>query len=176
MSPRPRTLRRFVGFVIAFSAFIAGFYMFGGRYSEYAQVTFARAFGDIMAWRSRSIAGWGAVNCGVVPIRGIPDTATDCALRALAAHKPFRVRYGLQTYDTVMAAGVVAAPDGRVYELIFSGGSPTGITDVFRQRVAINACPVPASLRRTPKGRISCFDPMPHNPANWTSSWLSEAP
>jgi hypothetical protein len=96
-----------------------------GRYSEAAQAAFVRTFGDVMQWRSRSLAGWGAVDCGIVPIRGNADAATDCALRAFASHKPFRVRYGLQTYDTVMAAGVVASPDGQVHELIFWGGSPT---------------------------------------------------
>ena len=176
MSPRLRTVRRLLVVVIAVSASIAAFYLFGGRYSETAQGAFIQTLGDVMEWKSRSIAGRNALNCGVVPIRGNADAATDCALRAYASHKPFRVRYGLQTYDTVMAAGVVASPDGRVYELIFSGGPPTGGTDVFRQRVAVNTCPVPASLRRTPKGRISCFDPGPHTPANWSSSWLSEAP
>jgi hypothetical protein len=176
VSPRLRPVRKFLVVVIAVSASIAAFYLFGGRYSESAQGAFVHTFGDVMEWRSRSIAGWGAVNCGIVPIRGNADAATDCALRAFASHRPFRVRYGLQTYDTVMATGVVASPDGRVYELIFSGGPPTGITDVFRQRVAVNTCPVPASLRSTPKGRISCFDPASPTPANWSSSWLSEAP
>lgn len=170
------SVRKFLAAVIVVSVSVAAFYLFGGRYSETAQGAFVHIFGDVMEWRSRLLAGWGAMNCGTVPIRGNADVATDCALRAFASHRPFRVRYGLQTHDTVMAAGVVASPDGRVYELIFSGGPPTGITDVFRQRVAIDACPVPPSLRRTPKGRISCFDPGPHTPANWTSSWLWEAP
>lgn len=176
MAPRVRKLLRIVVVVLAVSISIASFYMFGGRYSEYSQEAFARTCGDVMAWRSRSLAGRNAVNCGIVPARGNPDAATDCALKAFASHKAFRVRYGLQTYDTAMAAGVVTAPDGHAYELIFSGGTPTGITDIFRQRVATHLCAVPTYLRRTPKGRISCFDPDAHTPMNWISSWLWDAP
>jgi len=113
---------------------MVAFYVFGGR-DFHIQEAFVRTFGDVMEWKSRWIAGWGAVNCGTVPIRGNADAATDCALRAFAAHQPFRVRYGLQTFDTVMAVGVAAAPNGRVYEVIFSGGTPTGTTDLFGQRV-----------------------------------------
>lgn len=171
-----RNVRRLIAAVIVVSVSITAFYQFGGRYSEYAQGIFVRTFGDVMDWRSRWIAGRRSTNCGNVPIYGNADSATECALQAFASHKPFRVRYALKTYDTIMAAGVVAAPDGRVYELIFSGGPPTGITDIFRQRVAVNACPIPASLRRTLRGRTSCFDQGPHTSANWTSSWLSEAP
>jgi hypothetical protein len=162
--------------VITLSVSMAAFYLFGGRYSATAQAAFVSTFGDAMEWKSRSIAGWHTLNCGIVAPHGNADAATDCALRAFASHRPFRVRYGLQTYDTVMAAGVVASPDGRAYELIFSGGPPKGTTDVFRQRVAVNPCPVPGSFRKTSKGRVSCFDLGPHTPANWTSSWLSEAP
>lgn len=171
-----RSVRRLLVIAAAISISIAAFYIFGGSYSTHAQKAFVRTFGDVMDWQSRWIAGRGAVNCGTVPIRGNADAATDCALRAFAAHQPFRVRCGLQTVDTVMAAGVVAAPNARVYEVIFSGGPPTGTTDVIRQRVVVNACPVPATVRRTPKGRVTCFGPGPSTPANWTSSWLSEAP
>lgn len=130
MSRRFRSVRTFLVVVITICVCIAAFYLFGGRYSAITQA-FVRTFGDAMEWKSRSIAGWGAVNCGIVPIHGKPDAATDCALRAFASHRPFRVRYGLETYDTVMAAGVVVSPDGRAYELIFSGGTPAAITDVF---------------------------------------------
>jgi hypothetical protein len=152
--------------------FLISFYVSGNRDSG-IQRAFIHTFGDVMEWKSQWVGGRGAVNCGTVPVRGDPKEATDCAMREFAAHHAFRVRYGLQTMDTVMAAGVVAAPNGHVYELIFSGGSPTGTTDVFRQRAVINGCPVPAALRRTPNGRVTCFSPGPSTPTNWTSSWLS---
>jgi hypothetical protein len=168
-----RSALRYLIVAVAVSVSIAAFYMFGGSYSASAQGAFVRSFGDVMEWKSRMIAGRHAVNCGIVPVRGNADAATDCALRAFTTHEPFRVRYKLQTMDTVMAAGIVAAPNGRVYEIIFSGGLPNGTTDVIRQRAVVNACPVPASLRRTPNGRVTCFSPGPSTPANWTSSWLS---
>ncbi len=173
VSQRLRSALRWLIVAVAVSVSITAFYMFGGSYSTCAQGAFVHSFGDIMEWKSRFIAGMHAVNCGTVLVRGNADAATDCALRAFEAHQPFRVRYKLQTMDTVMAAGVVAAPNGHLYEIIFSGGLPTGTTDVFRQRAIVNACPVPASLRRTPNGRVTCFGPGPSTPANWTSSWLS---
>jgi len=176
MSQGMRTITRLFISVAAVFVSALGFYAFGGVYSEHAQTAIVHRFGDVMDWKSRWIAGRDAINCGTVPVRGDSATATDCALQAFAVHRSFRVRYGLQTVDTLMAAGVVAAPNGRVYELIFSGGPPTGATDILRQRVAVNLCPVPTTLRRTPRGRVTCFDAGRHTTANWTSSWLSEAP
>jgi len=175
----PQGLRTVKGLFISTAVLFVsalGFYAFGGTYSEHAQNAFVHGFGDVMDWKSRWIAGRDAINCGTVPVRGNPAVATDCALQAFAGHRSFRVRYGLQTFDTLMAAGVVAAPNGRVYELIFSGGPPTGTTDILRQRAVVNPCPVPATLRSTPRGRVSCFDAGRRTAANWTSSWLSEAP
>jgi hypothetical protein len=173
LSQRLRSALRGLIVTVGVSVSIIAFYMIGGGYSTCAQGAFVRRFGDIMEWKSRFIAGRHAVNCGIVPVRGNADAATNCALRAFAAHEPFRVRYKLQTMDTVMAAGVVAAPNGHLYEIIFSGGLPTGTTDVFRQRAVVNACPDQTSLRRTPNGRVTCFGPGPSTPTNWTSSWLS---
>jgi hypothetical protein len=141
--------------------------------SEGAQAAFVRTLGDSMEWKSRWISSRNAVNCGSVPVRGNPDAATDCALHAFASHHSFRVRYGLQTMDTVMAVGVVSAPNGHIYEIIFSGGTPTGSVDVFRQRFLVATCPTQALLTRTPRGRVTC---APRDPKNIPSAWLSEAP
>ena len=141
--------------------------------SEDAQSEFVKTFGDALEWKSRRISGRNAVNCGNVPARRDPEAATDCALRAFAAHEPFRVRYRIQTMDTVMAAGVVSSADGQLYEILFSGGTPTGKTDVFRQSLLVKACQARASLKRTVRGRVACD---PATPNNIISSWLSEAP
>lgn len=140
--------------------------------SEGAQSAFVKTFGDAMDWKSRWIAGRNAVNCGNVPVRRDPEAATDCALRAFAAHEPFRVRYGLQTMDTVMAVGVISSANGQLYEIVFSGGTPTGRIDLFRQRFLVHACPGQPSLKRTPMGRVTC-ESSTHNNIH---SWLSEAP
>ena len=161
----PRGIRILVVAAVAATIAVSVLYT-----SQDAQTAFVRTFGDAMEWKSRWIAGRTAVNCGNVPVRGNPDAATDCALHAFAAHQPFRVRYGLKTMDTVMAVGVVSAPDGRVYEIIFSGVTPTGTVDVFRQRFLVTACPAQALLRRTLRGRVTC---APGDPNDITFSWLS---
>lgn len=173
-----RALLKFGRLLLAFLAiltlFIAILWFFDLK--EPAEDVFVHTFGDVMDWKSRWIAGGGATNCGSVPVRGNVDAATDCALRAFEAHRPFRVRYGLQTMDTVMAAGVVADSKGRVYEMLFSGMSPTGTVDVIRQRVIVKACPTPTSVRRTPRGRVACFAQGDTSPEASISSWLSDAP
>ena len=166
MSPTKKT-RWFVLAIVSVSACLS---VLCG--SEDAQSVFVKTFGDSMEWKIRWISGPNAVNCGNVAVRRDPEVATDCVLRAFAAHEPFRVRYGLQTMDTVMAAGVVSSANGQLYEILFSGGAPTGRIDVFRQRFLVHACPAQASLKRTPKGRVTC-DPAPNDTI---SSWLSEVP
>ena len=164
----PRSIRLSLAAAVALAISVSVLYV-----PEDAQRAFVKTFGDAMEWKSRWIAGRTAVNCGNVPVRGNPDSATDCALQAFAAHQPFRVRYGLQTIDTVMAVGVASAPNGRIYEIIFSGGAPNGRVNVVWQRFRVTTCPDQASLRKSPRGRVTC---IPGDPQNITSSWLSEAP
>jgi hypothetical protein len=161
--------------VAAITVSMAGFYMLGGGYSVTTQRWFVRTFGDVMDWKSRWIAGKGALNCGTVGIGSNADAATSCALQAFATHRAFRVRYTLKTFDVDMAAGLVGTKNGRIYEIVFWGGESIG-TDVIRQRAFLNSCPVPMLLRRTQRGRVTCFPSAPETPRNWTSSWLSDAP
>jgi hypothetical protein len=162
MSPT-KSVRWLVLAIVSVSACLTVLYA-----SEDSQSVFVKTFGDAMEWKSRWIAGRNAVNCGNVPVRGDPEAATDCALRAFAAHDPFRVRYGLQTMDTVMAAGVISSANGQLYEIVFSGGTPTGRTDLFRQRLIVSACQAQALLKRTANGRVTCDPATPI-----ISSWLS---
>jgi hypothetical protein len=102
----PRRLVRLLLIALATATFsITGLYVFGGGYSETAQRWFIGTFGDAMEWRSRWIAGNGAINCGTVRIGGSADGATGCALQAFAEHRHFRVRYTIKTVDIGMAAG-----------------------------------------------------------------------
>ena len=48
---------------------------------------------DSMEKQSRKLAGKDAIDCGRVTIGASPKAATDCALKANAEGKPFRVRY-----------------------------------------------------------------------------------
>jgi hypothetical protein len=160
--------------VVSIPVLVAALYILGGDYSMVSQRWFVRTLGDVMDWRSRWIAGVDAVDCGAVNPGGNTTVSTDCALQAFSAHRPFSVRYGLKTVDIRMAAGLVGERSGRVYEMVFWGGGPG--TDVFRQRVYLNQCPTPVSLRKTPKGRLTCFPLGPRTHEEWTSSWLSDAP
>ncbi len=73
---------------------------------------------DLLEKRTEQLAGPGAVNCGRVPARGEPKAATDCALAADQAGKPFRVRYDLQGIDSFVSVAFVrlpyATPKGHV--------------------------------------------------------------
>ena len=131
-------------------------------------------FGDAMEWKSRWISGRNAIDCGIVPVRG-DSQAADLIARCVHFRRARRLGLGTdsRTMDTVMAVGVVSSSNGQLYEILFSGGAPTGTIDVFRQRFFMNACATQASLRKTPKGRVSCF---PASPDNRVSSWLSDAP
>jgi hypothetical protein len=117
----------------------------------------ARVTGDAMDWRSRLLAGFGSVTCGRVPIRGDASAATQCALKANAEGKPFRVTYNIQGIDEEVAGGIVRTPQGRLLGLSFYG-CPIGCGFSFlAQRVTITECPQPYHLYVNPKGRINCF-------------------
>src|SRR5689334_14670494 len=77
--------------------------------------------GDAMDWRSHSLAGWNATNCGTVSTHGDPTAATSCALKAQAQGRSFRVRYNLIGMDSDVAAGLVRTPDGHIYGIGFTG-------------------------------------------------------
>lgn len=117
--------------------------------------------GDGLDWHSRRLIGWQAVDCGRVAIRHNPQEATNCALKADAEGRPFRVRYNIQGYDSEVAVDVVRARDNHVYMLNFVG-DPMGKSGVsfFRQTTAQIACPEPIHLYVNPKGRINCFQPQ----------------
>jgi hypothetical protein len=55
---------------------------------------------DKLEIESRRLAGPGAIDCGRVEIKGDPKDATECAVGAQKAAKPFRIRYDLQGIDS----------------------------------------------------------------------------
>src|SRR5258708_29076800 len=71
------------------------------------------ALNDAMEEGSRKLAGPRSVDCGRVGIHQDPKSATDCALSALNAGKPFRVRYDLHSIDSSVAAGLVRPAAGK---------------------------------------------------------------
>jgi hypothetical protein len=115
---------------------------------------------DAMEEGSRKLAGPHAVDCGRVGIDKNPKSATDCALSAFNAGKPFRVRYDLQGIDSSVAAGFVLTPGGNLYGMSFDG-DPMGGGGVSkeRQRFTTIACPKPVHVSVTKSGRLNCFPP-----------------
>jgi hypothetical protein len=114
--------------------------------------------GDALAWKSAYLAGLRGVNCGRVGIRQRSTEATNCALKANAEGKPFRVAYSVMGYDSTVAGAIVRTPSGKVWALSFDGDpAGQGGTNLFRQRVNQKACPEPVHLWVNPSGRINCF-------------------
>ena len=67
--------------------------------------------GDGMDWHSKWLMGRHGIDCGRVKARGDPIPATKCALEANSQAKPFRVRYDIMGYDSVVAGGIVRTAD-----------------------------------------------------------------
>lgn len=110
---------------------------------------------DKLEIESKRLAGPGAIDCGRVKIKGDPKDATECAIGAQKAAKPFRIRYDLQGIDSLVAVAIVRTPSGTVGALTYdgdpSGGGHVGEV-VYRKR-----CPEPVHLWINPSGRINCF-------------------
>jgi hypothetical protein len=114
--------------------------------------------GDDWERQSRTLIGSHATDCGRVGILANPSTATECALKAFRAGKPFRVRYDLQGIDSAVSAGLVFTPDHNLYALVFDGDPMgQGGTSWSRQRVEKERCPQPYRLYVNPNGRLNCF-------------------
>ena len=111
---------------------------------------------DLLEKRSKELAGPNAVDCGRVPIRGNPKTATDCALAAQQAGKPLRVRYDLQGFDSAVAVAIVRTHIGTVGALMYDS-DPMGGGGRAREVVYPKRCPEPVHLWVNPSGRINCF-------------------
>jgi hypothetical protein len=113
--------------------------------------------GDLMDWKAAYIAGVRGVNCGRVKVRNDATSATQCALKAEAEGRPFRVTYEILGYDAIVAGGIVRTPDGRIFALTYDS-CPRGCGyDLFAQSVQVTPCPQPYHLYVNPKSRINCF-------------------
>jgi hypothetical protein len=110
---------------------------------------------DRLEIESKRLAGPNAIDCGRVGIKGDPKAATQCAVAAQKAAKPFRVRYDLRGIDSSVAVAIVRTPIGTVGTLSYdsdpSGGSHVG------EAVYPKKCPEPVHLWINPSGRINCF-------------------
>lgn len=98
-----------------------------------------------------------------MPIRGDPEPATRCVLKAFSHKMPFRVRYDRQGIDSDVALGVVGAPDDQVFEIDFDGNvMGGGRTTPGLERTIVKTCPKPVVLKeRWPSGMVTCLPPQP---------------
>ncbi len=113
---------------------------------------------ELIEVRSKELAGRDGINCGRVSVRGNPKQATDCALAANQAGKPFRVIYNRMGFDSSIAVAIVRTPSGAVTSLFYDS-DPTGAGIRFFQVIDSKPCPVPVHLWVNPSGRINCFQP-----------------
>jgi hypothetical protein len=118
---------------------------------------------ELLEKRSLQLAGPNAVDCGRVTPRAEPKKATDCALAANKAGKPFRVRYDMQGIDSFVAVAFVRSPDGTVQGLHYDS-DPGGGGGRAHEVVGVSRCPTPVQLYATPKGHLTCFPPKPQAP------------
>lgn len=107
--------------------------------------------GDKLEWKSRSLAGPHAVNCGEVERGHSAAAANDCVRDSLALAKAFRVRYGVQTIDADISTGLVRSPQGRLYEITIQIDRGS----LFRQRTISQECVT--DLQVTVGGRLTCL-------------------
>lgn len=123
---------------------------------------FVDLVGDKLEWHTRSLAGKQAVNCGRVESGQDARAANDCVRNSLALGKPFRVRYKIPTIDSNVSSGLVRAPQGRLYQIIFDGnpGRYSDNTSLFRQQIAVEECST--GLRVTYGGRLTCIADRGH--------------
>ncbi len=118
---------------------------------------------DLLEKRSQQLAGPNALDCGRVAPRAEPKKATDCALAANKAGKPFRVRYDMQGIDSYVAVALVRSPDGTVEALSYDS-DPAGGGGRAHEIVGVSKCPAPINLYASSTGRLTCFPPKPPAP------------
>jgi hypothetical protein len=104
---------------------------------------------DAVQQKLQELAGGGAADCGRHEVQAqMPEltTASDCALQAAKAKKPFFVGYDMPGMTTAVAGNA----QGKLFAVQLQG-SGTGA------QLASGACP--AELRVASSGRVTCFTP-----------------
>jgi hypothetical protein len=121
--------------------------------------TEAAKSGDPVEQKLQQLAGSGATNCGrvksVSPAENKP--ASDCAMQAAQAKKPFYVAYEMPGL-TVAVAG---ASDGKLYAVQSQSAPPQEDGQKAEPNTAapseVTSTPCPAELRMASSGRVTCY-------------------
>ncbi len=100
---------------------------------------------DAFEQKLQETAGGNATNCGRVQQQA-PEVkkASDCALQAAQAKKPFYVGYEMPG----LAVGVAGSSDGKLF---------TVQSETSQGQAKVTATPCPAELRLAQSGRVTCF-------------------
>lgn len=103
---------------------------------------------DAVEQKLMESAGGGATNCGRLGVQADRElkTASDCAMQAAQAKKPFYVAYDMPG----MTVGIAGNAQGQLFTVQAQG--QTGA-----QALASGSCP--AQLRVASSGRLTCFAP-----------------
>jgi hypothetical protein len=122
--------------------------------------------GDAMDHHLRSLARFGAANCGRVRLHDDAQPAAECIINAFKFRRSFYVRYDLRGIDSEIAAGMVGKSPDEVYAVAYNipwgwsdEESPPGTRISDDRHLLTEPCPKPIRLIETPSGRLTCFPP-----------------
>ncbi|HXM97526.1 MAG TPA: hypothetical protein VN982_03535 [Candidatus Dormibacteraeota bacterium] len=124
----------------------------------------------IMANRLKTFASMGglaAIDCNAVNPTQNTATATECALSAFAARKPFYVRYYLQRPESFQYAGLAGTAEGVVYQMFYAPGetvwmgTPTETGKLMDgNHIFVMPCTEPIKLTKLEGGELTCNKPV----------------
>lgn len=118
----------------------------------------AAATNDKVSQKLQELAGKSATNCGRLGLTDNLQAASDCALQANKAKKPFYVAYDMPG----LTVGVAGAGNGKLYAVQAESGA--------RGAAPVTATDCPAALRVAQSGRVTCVPPGSMGIANGASS------
>jgi hypothetical protein len=123
--------------------------------------TAPRSPDDEMTAQLKKLAGADAQDCGNVPAHTTDvQPASDCAMQANTAKKPFFVRYELPMPEAQMAIATARAADGKLYTVQYSstGYKAPAQGGSLSDDKKLSTMPCPGSpLRLAASGRVTCF-------------------
>lgn len=104
---------------------------------------------DAVQLRLEDYGGGSATDCGRLDVRASEaqsKAASDCAVQASQAKRPFYVAYDMPG----MVVGVAGNADGKLFTVQAQGAGPSA---------AITSGECPSQLRVASSGRVTCFAP-----------------
>jgi hypothetical protein len=111
--------------------------------------------GDPVDQKLQELAGSGATDCGrvksVAPDQAKP--ASECAVQAAQAKKPFYVAYDMPG----LTVGIAGSSEGKLYALQSEVPQPAEGQQSASQPAQLTVTPCPSELRIASSGRVTCY-------------------